>query len=200
MYRLYGVSSRQPHSRITKKASRQGSIIAHHLVHRTPLLYHTMILKYSLRTILSTAVTVLTVGMNLGILPMRFVDSFSRLEGSPIVSVRPVSSSRRFALSNVSESSEARSPSPNGKTPRRKAQIPTSSRSTAIFAMYESLRRQSTIAVRVMENDPTYKSLEGRDRAFARLLLTTAERRQGQIDKVIKGLAHITKTMKVRRS
>ena len=175
---------------------------AHHLVHRKLSRYNQMMnLKYSIRTMLFTAGTVLTVGMNLGISTVRLVHSFSPQEGRPIVSFRRKSCCRtgRFPLNTVSESSDTRSPSPNGRAPQRNQVFnPPSSRSTAVFAMYESMRRQAAIAVRVMENDPTYKSLEGRDRAFARLLLTTAERRHGQIDKVIEGLARITKTKKVR--
>ena len=51
----------------------------------------------------------------------------------------------------------------------------------------ESMKKAkaSTFAIRKMENDPNYQKLDRRDRAFARRILATAERRQGQIDKVI---------------
>lgn len=67
-----------------------------------------------------------------------------------------------------------------------KKKRPSTSRSTAVFALNDSCKRSSEIALRVLENDAAYKSLEIRDRAFARLLLTTVQRRQGQIDKVIR--------------
>lgn len=43
-----------------------------------------------------------------------------------------------------------------------------------------------SFATRQLENDEHYKSLDERDRAFARLLLATVERRSGQIDKILK--------------
>eukprot|EP00980_Cylindrotheca_fusiformis_P018373 scaffold6032_cov100-Cylindrotheca_fusiformis.AAC.4 len=63
---------------------------------------------------------------------------------------------------------------------------PPSARSTAVFSMMNSLSNKNPFfAIRQLENDPDFLRLESRDRAFARLLLSTAERRQGQIDKVI---------------
>ena len=59
-------------------------------------------------------------------------------------------------------------------------------RSTAVFAMMEGAKRKSNFAIRRLENDPDYLALDRRDRAFARLMLTTAERRQGQVDNVLK--------------
>jgi hypothetical protein len=85
-----------------------------------------------------------------------------------------------------------------GQPTRSKGKAPPSSRSTATFALHESSRRPSAIALRILENDPDYRSLDGRDRAFARLLLTTTERRQGQINKIIQKLSHNKKTKKVR--
>lgn len=41
------------------------------------------------------------------------------------------------------------------------------------------------IAVRQLERVPGFLTLDDRDRAFARLLLSTTERRMGQIDKVL---------------
>jgi len=43
-----------------------------------------------------------------------------------------------------------------------------------------------SFATRVLEQDAHYKSLDARDRSFARLLVATVERRLGQIDKVLK--------------
>ena len=59
-------------------------------------------------------------------------------------------------------------------------------RATAVFALMESIKKKNVFAIRVLEQDPAYLKLEQRDRAFARLLLSTAERRSGQIEKVIK--------------
>jgi transcription termination factor NusB len=75
--------------------------------------------------------------------------------------------------------------------------ISSSSRSTAIFALMNSLNKKNpTFAIRQLENDPNFLSLESRDRAFARLLLSTAERRQGQIDKVIAAFMRSSKGQK----
>jgi hypothetical protein len=137
------------------------------------------------------------------------VDSFSLNDRCPNVISRRTPPSwflqRSYSTlvrASTDESADANSPNSNTTSRRTRKEVlvyPPSSRSTAVFAMYDSLKRRSTIALRILENDPTYKSLENRDRAFARLLLTTAERRQGQIDKVIRKLAHQqTKTKKVR--
>ena len=49
----------------------------------------------------------------------------------------------------------------------------------------ESMKKKNAIAIRILEQDPAYLNLDQRDRAFARLLLSTAERRSGQIEIVI---------------
>jgi hypothetical protein len=68
----------------------------------------------------------------------------------------------------------------------------------AVFALMESSSKQGKFAVRRLESDPNYLNLEDRrDRAFARLILTTAERRQGQIDKVIKKFVKAPKRAQV---
>mmetsp|Transcript_10292 Transcript_10292/g.21835 ORF Transcript_10292/g.21835 Transcript_10292/m.21835 type:complete len:544 (+) Transcript_10292:108-1739(+) len=59
-------------------------------------------------------------------------------------------------------------------------------RASAVFALMESMKRKNAFAIRVLEQDPDYLNLDQRDRAFARLLLSTAERRSGQIEIVIK--------------
>jgi hypothetical protein len=56
-------------------------------------------------------------------------------------------------------------------------------RSTAVFALQE--RRIPSFPIRQLEKDQNYVELDRRDRAFARLMLSTAERRKGQIDKVL---------------
>jgi hypothetical protein len=70
-----------------------------------------------------------------------------------------------------------------GSSARKRTQT---HRSIAIYAMMEGAKRKSMFAIRRLENDPDYLALDRRDRAFARLILTTAERRQGQVDKVLK--------------
>jgi hypothetical protein len=69
---------------------------------------------------------------------------------------------------------ETRSPRPKGSPTHR---------STAVFALQE--RRISSFPIRQLEKDQNYVELDRRDRAFARLMLSTAERRKGQIDKVL---------------
>jgi hypothetical protein len=71
--------------------------------------------------------------------------------------------------------------------PEKQAQ--STHRAAAVFALMESSNSKSFFAIRKLENDRGYLSLDRRDRAFARLILTTAERRQGQIDKVINKFA-----------
>jgi len=84
------------------------------------------------------------------------------------------------------------------KIDTRKARVITpTSRSTAVFALMECKRHGQHFAVPKLENDPNYVNLEERrDRAFARLILTTSERRLGQIDKVIKKFVRKTKSSK----
>lgn len=76
------------------------------------------------------------------------------------------------------------SSSSNDKKQSSRNSSPTH-RSAAIFALMEGGKRQPTFAVRRLENDPAYLALEQRDRSFARLLITTTERRMGQIDQVL---------------
>jgi hypothetical protein len=82
------------------------------------------------------------------------------------------------------------------KLPYKPKATPTA-RSTAVFALLESSKQKTLFAIRKLENDPDYLNLERRDRAFARLLLTTAERRQGQIDKVVQKFVDQSKQSKV---
>ena len=65
--------------------------------------------------------------------------------------------------------------------------LPTT-RSVAIFALLDNRKNdpnQEQFAVRRLEKDPNFARLDQRDRSFARLMVTTAERRQGQIDSII---------------
>ena len=71
--------------------------------------------------------------------------------------------------------------------------IPTH-RSVAVFALYEGQKRGGTYAIRHLESNADYLHLDGRDRSFARLVLTTAERHMGQIDKVLMGFINNNNT------
>ena len=80
-------------------------------------------------------------------------------------------------------------------------------RAVAVFALLESSKKQqqtttttknrkdtSNIALRLLENNnPSYLQLDARDRAFARLLLSTSERRYGQLDAIIASFQHKNK-------
>jgi 16S rRNA (cytosine967-C5)-methyltransferase len=72
---------------------------------------------------------------------------------------------------------------------RSKLPAPAFPRSSASFALMETMtknnQQKQEIALRMLENNRGFLALEDRDRAFARLLLSTTERRLGQIDKVI---------------
>ncbi len=69
-------------------------------------------------------------------------------------------------------------------------------RASAIFALTESMKKKNAIAIRILEQDPAYLNLDRRDRAFARLLLSTAERRSGQIETVIQSFERKEKKKK----
>ena len=102
---------------------------------------------------------------------------------------RPRGFSVQLSTAAKSETAnEERSVYSSSSTSKKKKSSRTSSpthRSTAIFALMEGGKRQPTFAVRRLENDPSYLALEQRDRSFARLLITTTERRMGQIDHVL---------------
>ena len=64
--------------------------------------------------------------------------------------------------------------------------INPSARSVAVFTLMKCLGKQNrTFGIRQLENDPDFLLLDTRDKAFARLLFSTVERRYGQIDKVV---------------
>lgn len=59
-------------------------------------------------------------------------------------------------------------------------------RSVAAHALIENKKLQSVPSLQRLETDPLFLSIgDQRDRSFARLLVTTVERRMGQIDKVL---------------
>jgi transcription termination factor NusB len=75
------------------------------------------------------------------------------------------------------------------KSPKRKPKVKPTPRSMAVFALMDGAKRKPTFAIRRLEND----------RSFARSMLSTSERRQGQIDKVIQKFVHQSKKLKVRQ-
>ncbi len=70
--------------------------------------------------------------------------------------------------------------------------VSSSEENEAAYA--DEQQTQSVYATRELEQSSQYQSLDARDRAFARLLVATVERRHGQIDKVIKSC--VTKPIK----
>ena len=72
-----------------------------------------------------------------------------------------------------------------------------STRAVALSALAESYQKRGKIALRSLEGSTSYQLLDSRDRAFARLLLTTTERRQGQIDQIVDSFIRKAKSRKV---
>jgi len=72
-------------------------------------------------------------------------------------------------------------------------------RASAVFALMESMKKKNVFAIRILEQDPAYLNLDQRDRAFARLLLSTAERRSGQIETVIQSFERKDKKKKTSK-
>jgi hypothetical protein len=68
-------------------------------------------------------------------------------------------------------------------TVKRREQF--TSRSVAAASILDDVQSQSMFPLQRLESNPLYLKLDQRDRSFARLLVTTAERRMGQIDKVL---------------
>jgi hypothetical protein len=72
----------------------------------------------------------------------------------------------------------------------------TTPRTAASLALMESMAQKSSknqkpkIAVRQLEQSQAFMAMDTRDRAFARLLLSTTERRMGQIDVVLQKFVH----------
>jgi hypothetical protein len=74
---------------------------------------------------------------------------------------------------------------------------PMTPRSLAVQALMDQKRGQ--FAVQLLESNPGYKQLEDqRHRSFARLLVSTVERRMGQIDKILSLYADVYPPKKVR--
>lgn len=72
-------------------------------------------------------------------------------------------------------------------------------RSVAAHALLaDTKKKQSIPSLQRLESDPSFKSIDDqRDRSFARLLVTTVERRLGQIDKVLAKCQKSNKQQKV---
>ncbi|KAI2507997.1 methyltransferase [Fragilaria crotonensis] len=60
-----------------------------------------------------------------------------------------------------------------------------SSRVVAAKSLLSNSKQSSAFPLQRLESSPEYQDLEQRDRSFARALVTTTERRMGQIDKII---------------
>jgi len=76
------------------------------------------------------------------------------------------------------------------------ASVIVTPRAVAVFALMESMKKKNGIAIRLLENNPAYRHLDRRDRAFARLLLSTSERRSGQLERIIRSFQHKNKNNK----
>jgi hypothetical protein len=72
----------------------------------------------------------------------------------------------------------------------------TTPRAAASFALMESMAKRNSkqqkpkIAIRQLEQNSAFMAMDTRDRAFARMLLSTTERRMGQIDRVLQKFVH----------
>jgi hypothetical protein len=138
---------------------------------------------------MSTVLLITIVFFGLSALSGGFTAPSKRHRGNYLLHV-PSERSISLAASKVSDVTGKQ------KLPYKPKATPTA-RSTAVFALLESSKQKTLFAIRKLENDPDYLSLDRRDRAFARLLLTTAERRQGQIDKVVQKFVNESKQSKV---
>jgi hypothetical protein len=58
------------------------------------------------------------------------------------------------------------------------------------MAKRNSKKQKPKIAIRQLEQNASFMAMDTRDRAFARMLLSTTERRLGQIDKVLQKFVH----------
>lgn len=124
----------------------------------------------------------------------------SHLVRNNFCTIRVSSRSNTIALSSSTKSNDSTVLSKPGKR-RRPKSIQPNARFVAISALanaaastYASCSAEGSgaqvnagsFAARELEQDTQYKSLDARDRAFARLLVATVERRLVQIDNVLK--------------
>jgi 16S rRNA (cytosine967-C5)-methyltransferase len=77
-------------------------------------------------------------------------------------------------------------PQSAAKTPKPKPKTAATARALAAQALAQKSRQPLHAR---LESHPLYTTLTPRDAAFARLLITTAERRQGQVDAIIENLS-----------
>jgi len=74
----------------------------------------------------------------------------------------------------------------NGETSQIQKRVTPNARFIAARALMESTtRRKAEFSLRRLDTDEDLPNLEVRDRRFARALLSTVERRKGQIDKLL---------------
>ena len=90
---------------------------------------------------------------------------------------------RTLLFSTPSKSSTTHRKNSSSNKPKRKKNIQPTARFVAISALASA---DGSFATRELEQSSYYKQLEARDRAFARLLVATVERRLVQIDTVLK--------------
>ena len=71
-----------------------------------------------------------------------------------------------------------------GQKSKSKEAFHPNSRTVAAMALLEQKGREE-FSLRRLEKDSNYQELDQRDRRFAKLLVSTVERRKGQLDKVM---------------
>lgn len=113
------------------------------------------------------------------------------------------------AISTLFAADEGGGPSGGGRSTRfveraglaeRAAKIIPTTRSVATFAIMKGMAKngRNKFPIRLLQEDKNYVEMDQRNRAFTRLLLTTTERRIGQIDKVINQFIKKPFVVKVR--
>ena len=116
-----------------------------------------------------------------------------------------LSMSSSSSSSSSSSKTRNKNPSRNGNTKittpsKGNANIhQNNSRTIAVSALLPPKSKKSDFfPIRRLETDPSYQNLpDGRDRAFARLLVATVERRMGQIDAILGQIASVYPPKKV---
>jgi transcription termination factor NusB len=135
--------------------------------------------KVVMITIRCTIVVVIVVMLTIGKHSVAGFSNFHRLAG-----VSFATNEKRLGRKRPIQFLEASGESQEVMDKVQSKQI--TARSVAAHALLENGKRQSVPSLQRLESDPLFKSLgDQRDRSFARLLVTTVERRMGQIDKVL---------------
>mmetsp|Transcript_27430 Transcript_27430/g.56777 ORF Transcript_27430/g.56777 Transcript_27430/m.56777 type:complete len:601 (+) Transcript_27430:278-2080(+) len=130
-------------------------------------------------------------------------ENMYRVPGRFELSSRHLSPNRSDTKLNSSRQSESKKPSSvknKGKSKPNLTNAKPNSRTVAVYALataaastYESCSSDGSgaevgslsFASRQLEQDRNYQLLDARDRSFAKLLVSTVERRLGQIDKIL---------------